>query len=127
MKLMISSIVMCSSVALKCFWSLKVAHARMVHQLRGARLLRSSPPNTASQPPTRNEFTEVSTALAQRTEPSTPSAVLLHTTTHLDTRPCLAGSHGNAGFADVGSVLLAAAAITVVFMPITMMLYWRHR
>lgn len=36
MKLMISSIVMCSSVALKCFWSLKVAHARMVHQFRGA-------------------------------------------------------------------------------------------
>jgi hypothetical protein len=27
----------------------------------------------------------------------------------------------------VGSVLLAAAAITVVFLPITMMLYWRHR
>ena len=59
---------------------------------------------------------------------NTRSAVLLRTTTtQLDTRPCLAGVHGNAGFADVGSVLLAAAAITVVFVPITMMLYWRHR
>lgn len=35
--------------------------------------------------------------------------------------------HGTAELADVGWVLVAAAAITAVFAPITMMLYRRHR